>query len=94
MLEKKRQKPNENSPKQREVEGIRRKVCPIKITVRLLFGCMTNLILEEERVGETNKLICHAYRYLHTNDLLPHLMLLITKYLDKIIKGTMKPMIQ
>ena len=38
-LERIRQKPKENSPKQREVEGIIRKVCQIKITVPLLFSC-------------------------------------------------------
>ena len=42
-LEKIRQKPKENSPKQREVEGIRRKMCKIKINVRLLFSCSRGL---------------------------------------------------
>ena len=42
-LERIRQKPKENSPKQREVEGIRRKVCQIKIIVPLLFSCSRGL---------------------------------------------------
>ena len=38
-LERIKQKPKENSPKQREVEGIRRKMCQVKITEPLLFSC-------------------------------------------------------
>ena len=38
-LERIKQKPKENSPKQREVERIRRKMCQVKITVPLLFSC-------------------------------------------------------